>query len=157
MHPPRCSPRKDFHGQKNDWEDGAEADKTWAEWKAAYKKAQAKARVKAQDNKGFFKFGAANSAARVENKHEVETNQGVEKWGMESIDGYFDNLSTTTVNKKSVLEQLVTNNTKIASTNEDLVGIFKKWTNGIKNLERETSRLKRKCGKVKRDPTLCHH
>ena len=45
--------------QTNDnWEDRAKSDKTWAYWKAAYKKAHAKARIKAQANKGSVKFDA---------------------------------------------------------------------------------------------------
>ena len=62
---------------------------------------------------------------------------------MKSLEGYFDTLATTAVNKKSVLDKLVANNTKLAATNEDLVAIVKKLTNEIKNLERETSRLKK--------------
>ena len=69
-----------FPRTNNDWEDCAEAEKTWAEWKAAYKRAHAKARVKAQAADGYVKFGAANAAARVETNNttrEVETNHGV--------------------------------------------------------------------------------
>ena len=57
-----------FTRTNDDWEDCAEADKTWAKWKAAYKKAHARARIKVQANEGYVKFGAANAAARVE-KH----------------------------------------------------------------------------------------
>ena len=47
--------------QTNDnWEDFTKADKTWANWKAAYKKLHAKARIKAQANEGSVKFGAEN-------------------------------------------------------------------------------------------------
>ena len=72
---------------------------------------------------------------------------------MKAIEGYFDNLAAAAVNKKSVLKKLVTNNTKLAATNENLVAIVKKLTNDIKYLERETARLK-KGGQRKRDPTL---
>ena len=65
---------------------------------------------------------------------------------MKALDGYFDNLAAATVNKKSVLEQLVANNTKLTVTNESLVAIFKKMTNNIKSLERETSRLNKTGG-----------
>ena len=63
----------------------------WANWKAAYKKAHAKARIKAQANEVSVKFGAANSAAQIETTQNVETNQGVDDGGMKSLEGYFDN------------------------------------------------------------------
>ena len=84
----------------------------------------------------------------------METNQGVDKGSMKLFEGYFDNLATAAVNEKSVLDQLVENNTKLASTNENLLVIVKKLTNDIKYLERETSSFK-KGEQDKRDPTLC--
>ena len=44
---------------------------------------------------------------------------------MKSLEGYFVNLTDTVINKKSVLEQLVANNSKLAATNKDLVAIVK--------------------------------
>ena len=41
-----------FPRANTDWEERAERDKTWPQWKSAYKKAHAKARVKAQANGG---------------------------------------------------------------------------------------------------------
>ena len=87
----------------------------------------------------------------------MEKNQGVNEGGRKSLEGYFNNLAAAAVNEKSVLEQLVVNNTKLASTNKDLVAIVKKMINDINNLEREISRLKKTGGKGKRDPTLCPH
>ena len=58
-----------FPQTNNDWEDRVEADKTWTECKAAYKKAHAKVRIKVQANKGSIKFTVANAAVRVENTH----------------------------------------------------------------------------------------
>ena len=52
-----------FLRANDDWEERAERDKTWSQWKIAYKCAHAKARVKAQVKNGSVKFGAANSAA----------------------------------------------------------------------------------------------
>ena len=75
---------------------------------------------------------------------------------MKALEGYFDNLAATMFNEKLVLENLVANNTKLAATNENLVAMVKKLTNGIKNLELETSCLK-KGGKIRWDLTLCHH
>ena len=45
----------------------------WAEWKLAYKKAHAKAIVKAQAHGGNTKFRAANSAARPEDQLPLDT------------------------------------------------------------------------------------
>ena len=99
---------------------------TWADWKAAYKNAHAKARIKAQANEGSVKFVAENSSARLETTQVVETNQGVNEGGMQSLEGYFENLTTVAVNEKSVLDQLVANNTNLAFTNKNLVAITKK-------------------------------
>ena len=74
---------------------------------------------------------------------------------MKAQEGYFENLAAAVVNEKLVIESLVANNTKLAATNENLVAM-EKLTNNINNLERETFRLK-KGGKIRRDPTLCHH
>ena len=62
---------KIFTRTNNNWENCAESNKAWADWKASYKRAHAKARIKAQAKKGYVKFGADNSAARQ------ETAQGV--------------------------------------------------------------------------------
>ena len=53
-----------FPRTNDDWEDRVERYKTWEQWKTAYKRAHAQARVKAQANDGSAKFGAANAAAR---------------------------------------------------------------------------------------------
>ena len=42
---------------------------------------------------------------------------------MKFLEGYFDNLVAAVVNEKSVLKQLVLNNTKIATSNESLVAL----------------------------------
>ena len=54
-----------FPRANDDWGERAERDKTWPQWKSAYKRAHVKARVKAQANDVSVKFGAANSAARL--------------------------------------------------------------------------------------------
>ena len=139
----------------------SEEDKSWADWKTAYKRAHAKARVKAQDLEGSDKFGTVNEAKRVLTTSTVETNNGGDEVIMKALEGYFDKLTAATINKKSVLEKLVTNNSKLAATNEDLVAMVKKLANKIKKIERETSRLKktgvRGTSQGKRDLTLCPH
>ena len=88
----------------------------------------------------------------------AEKNNGGDEVGMKSLEGYSDKLAATAISEKSVLEQLVTNNSKLAATNKDLVAMAKKLSNEIKNLERETSRLKKTGGsgasQGKRDLTL---
>ena len=46
-----------------DWEERAERDKTWLQWKLAYKKDHTQERIKAQANEGTEKFGAEKSSA----------------------------------------------------------------------------------------------
>ena len=89
-----------FPCTNDDWEYCMESDKTWANWKAAYKKAHAKACIKSQANKGSVKFGAANSAAQLETTQNVETNKGVDDGGMKNLEKYFENLAAAAVSKK---------------------------------------------------------
>ena len=72
------------------YEERAERDKTWSQWKTTYKRAHAKARVKAQGNNGSVKFGAANSSA-----HQETANPPLEEDGgdLKTLKGYFDNLA----------------------------------------------------------------
>ena len=106
---------------------------TWVDWNNSYKRAHSKVRVKAQAAEGSDKFGAANAAERDLKTSKVETNNGGYKVGMKSLEGYFNNLAAA-INYKSVLEQLVANNAKLAATNEDLVAIVIFFSNNINNL-----------------------
>ena len=80
--------------------------------------------------------------------------------GLKSLEGYFDNLAAaaSATNGKTVLEQLVASNAKLAATNEELVAVVKKLTNENKDLQRETNRLNKRGGngatQGKRDPTF---
>ena len=145
----------------DDWEDTAEEHKTWAGWKSAYKRAHAKARVKALATKGSDKFGATNAAEKVLKTSKLETNNGGDEVGMKALEGYFDNLAAAPINDKSVRGKLVANNSKLTATNKNLVVIVKKLSNKMNNLERKTSRRKKTSGigalQGKRDPTLCPH
>ena len=120
-----------------------------------------KTRVKAQATKRSNKFGAANAANRVIKVSKVGMDNVRNKVGMKALEGFFDNLAAAKINEKSVLNQLVSNNSKLAATNEDLVAMVKKWFNEIKNLEIENSCPKKTGGigasQVRRDPTLCPH
>ena len=116
----------EHYSQENDGrEDRSEDQKTWADWKASYKKAHAKARVKAQAAEGDDTFGAADAAERVLKNSEVTTDDGGDEVGMKALEGYLDNLSAATTKNKSVPEQLVANNAKLAATNKELVAIVK--------------------------------
>ena len=111
----------------DDWEDRDEEHNIWAEWKTAYKRAHARLRVKAQATKGLDKFGVANAAERVLKTSEVDTNNGGNEVGMKSLEVYVDKISAAKINNKSVVEQLFTNNSKLAATNDDLLAIVKKF------------------------------
>ena len=68
-----------FPWTNDDQEDRAETDKTWSAWKAGYKKAHTKARIKTQANEGFIKFCGANLVARVETTQDVKKNKASKK------------------------------------------------------------------------------
>ena len=126
------------------------------QWKTAYKKTHAQTRVKAQANDGSAKFGAANSAARQDKQNPPLDNQlEEEEVGIRALEGYLDNLAAAAVNEKSVLQQLVLNNTTLTTTNDSLVVLVEKLTGDMKNQEQEILRLK-KGGQVStRNTTLC--
>ena len=88
-----------FPRANEDWEDRAERDNTWPQWKQAYNKAHAKAWIKSLANEGTVKFGAANSAARQETTLTVENKKEVDDGGIKALEGYFDNLAAATVNE----------------------------------------------------------
>ena len=67
------------------WEDRVEDQKTWADWKASYKKAHAKARVKAQTAEGANKFGAANAAERFLKNSEAMMDDGGDEMRMKAL------------------------------------------------------------------------
>ena len=119
------------------WEDRAEPDKTWAAWKLAYNQAHAKARVKAQAHEGSTKFGAANSASRPEDQLPLDTQHEGASANINTLKGYFTNLSAAATKEKELLNQLVLNNTTLTNSNESLVALLKKQANKLRNLERE--------------------
>ena len=129
-----------FPRAKNDGEDWAERDKTWASWKLSYKKAHTKARVKAQSHVGSTKFGAANSAACPEAHLTLDNQLEGDSSNVKTLEGYFDNLAAAATNEKDVLKQLVLNNTTLSASNKSLVDLVKKPHNEINNMERELAR-----------------
>ena len=117
-----------------------------------------KARIKAQAVEGAENFGAANVAERILNNSDMTMYGGGDEVGLKAIEVYFENLAAAVTNEKTVLEQLVANNSKLAATNEELVAVIKKLTNKNKYLQQETYRLNKKGiggdTQGKRDPTL---
>ena len=93
---------------------------TSAQWKLAYKKTHDQARKKAQANECTVKFVASKSAARQVTIPSVDNQLEVEDGGIQALEGYFDNLSAAAINEKSVLKQLVLNNTTLVTSNESL-------------------------------------
>ena len=65
------------------------------------------------------------------------------------------NLASAAVNEKSVLQQLVSNNTTLCTSYESLVALVKKLSNYIKNLEREIYLMKKGGQSSTRNTTLC--
>ena len=129
--------RERFPRANDNSEERAEHNKTWSEWKTAYKRAHAKARVKAQANDGSVKLGASNSSARQETVNPPLNNQLEEDGGdLKTLKGYFENLAVAAVKNKGVLQQLVLNNTTLSTSNESLEALVKKLSNDSKNLER---------------------
>ena len=132
-----------FLRTNENWEERAEQDKTWLQWKLAYKKAHAQARIKSQANESTAKFFAANSAACQETTLTVDNQIEVDAGGIKALEEYYDNLAAATVNEKYVLQKLVLNNTTLATSNESLVALVKKLTGDIKNLKRDHLHLKK--------------
>ena len=64
------------------------------------------------------------------------------------------NLASAAVNEKSVIQQLVSNNTTLSTSNERLVALVKKSSNYIKNLEQEISLMKKGGQAIARNTTL---
>ena len=110
-----------FPRANDDWGERVERDKTWMQWKLAYKKAHAQAIIKAQANEVTTKFGAANSTARQETRSTVNNQLEVEYGGIKVLEGYFGNLAAAAINEKYVLQQLVLNNTTLVTSNESLM------------------------------------
>ena len=114
-----------------DWEDQAEEQKTWNNWKTSYKKSHTKARVKAQAAKGTDKFGAANAAEQVFKNIDLTTEDCRDNVGLKALEVYFGNLSAAATNKETFMDQLVANNVKLVVANEELVGVVKKYPTKI--------------------------
>ena len=146
-----------FPRANNDWEELAERDKNWMQYKLVYKKAHAQARINAQANEGTAKFGAANSAARQGKRPSIDNQLEVEDGDIKDLEGYFDNLSAAAINEIPVLQQLVLNNTTLVTSNDNLVALDKKLTRDIKTPNRDNSRLKKGEQVSGRSTTLCHH
>ena len=139
----------------DDWKYRAKRDKTCDTWKLAYKQDHAKARVKAQATKGSTKFGAANLAAQQEAHLPLDNQLEEDSSNVKTLEGYFDNLAAAATNEKDVLNQLVLNNTTLATSNESLVALVKKQQNEIKNLDQELSCFKKPGqASARKPPTL---
>ena len=69
----------------DDWEERAEQDNTWLQWKLAYKKAHSQSSIKAQSNEGTAKFGVENSAARQETTLTVDNQLEMDDGGIKAI------------------------------------------------------------------------
>ena len=64
------------------------------------------------------------------------TVNGVNTVGLKALEGCFDNLATTAINKKTVVEKLIASNAKLAAKNKELVYVIKLLINNNKDLQR---------------------
>jgi hypothetical protein len=99
------------------WEELDPADKTWAAWKTAYLAAHKKRANRLRATGGADYLGHASPS------HSTTLNPGL----LDSIDNAFDNLASAASNKKAILEQLITSNSSLSTSNSNL-------TNQVKTL-----------------------
>jgi hypothetical protein len=99
------------------WEELDPADKTWAAWKTAYLAAQKKRANRLCATGGADYLGQANST------HTTTLNPGL----LNSIDNALNNLTSTAINEKAILEKLIASNSSLATSNSTL-------TNQVKTL-----------------------
>ena len=141
------------------WEDLSRTGKTWSRWKTMYKQAQAKARVKKLAAEGQDQFGGMAGAGQ-------HPRGGTSSGGTvvsppaggilpvtapppptaQELEGYFDNLAAAATNEKAVLDQLVSNNTKLAATNATLAAAVKSLQEEMKTVRLEVQGLKASSG-----------
>ncbi len=131
------------------WEELPPADKTWPAWKAAYLQAhqQRANRLQAtggadnlgranQATFGIFDSGASGNHCR-NNAPGAQANQATNFLG--SIDNALDNLASAATNDKAVLEQLVSTNSSLTTSNSHLA-------NQIKSLQAQLAAKKGQVG-----------
>ena len=110
------------------WEELPQADKTWPAWKAAYLQAHQQRANRLRATGGADNLGRANQA---------QANQAANFLG--SIDNALDNLASAATNDKAVLEQLVTTNSSLTTSNSLLA-------NQIKSLQAQLAAKKGQVG-----------
>jgi hypothetical protein len=129
-----------FPRANKDWEDLDVWDRKWAKWKAMYRVAEKKSKIKIKAAGGKDQFGSAN-AATDETPPPDDNNEPV---GLPALEGYFDNLAAAAVNEKAVLETLVTTNATLTASNAELSATVTKLTNDVRHLQQENNSLRRK-------------
>jgi hypothetical protein len=117
------------------WEELPQADKTWPAWKAAYLQAHQKRANRLRATGGADNLGRANQATfgifdpgasgihLRNNAPGAQANQAANFLG--SIDNALDNLASAAANNKAVLEQLVTTNSFLTTSNSLLANQIK--------------------------------
>jgi hypothetical protein len=92
------------------WEELDPANKTWTAWKTAYLAAHKKRANRLRATGGADYLSRANSA------HTTTLNPGL----LHSINNALKNLASAASNKKAILEQLITSNSSLATSNSNL-------------------------------------
>ena len=144
------------------WEDLPRTQQTWPKWKAHYREAAKKAKVKRMAADGAD-FGRAHQAGQVAPRPapptapdgspaDVPPDEDVTAL----MEGYFDNLAAAATNDKATLATLVKANAALTATNAELA-------HNVKELQKTLTALAKKVGAKppadssdrRRQPKLC--
>ena len=138
-----------FPRANDEWEDLPRTEQTWAKWKAHYREAAKKEKVKLRVAEGAD-FGAAHQAAQVPPAAAPAPEDVTD-----ALEDYFDNLAAAATNDKSVLEALTKSNAALTATNAELA-------HNIKEIQKTLAALSKKVGarppadtSSRKQPKLC--
>ena len=107
----------------------------WPKWKAMYREADNKAKIKKKARGAQF-GGLANKTAppAQANVANVTNAPKKEPVTLEELEGCFDSLATAAVTGKDSIESLLKNNTLLTKTNAELSAVIKAQAAEIKSL-----------------------
>jgi hypothetical protein len=126
-----------FPRVNDEWEDLPRVGRTWLAWKAMYKRAQAKARVKKLAADGQDQFGGVAAAAGNARQLQFAPVTAPPPPTTNDLAGYFDNLAAAATNEKAVLDQLVASNATLTTTNAEMVDAIKSLQANVQMLRQE--------------------
>ena len=138
-------------------------NKPWMRWKALYKAAQGRERVRAKAGGGTDSFGGVNpgdsnaagdtkpkpNAAAAATDAPPTDNAGDKPFTVGELEACFDNLANAAKAERSSLEELVKSLVTPTTTNSELVAANKKLANEHANLQRKINGLRKRGGAPK--------